>query len=119
MGEYLDVLDDAASGAASVVEPKFTSHSGPASLWTATRKGPAFFAYSANYRIDTDHSVIVDLEATQSIRQANVGSVSKMLDRVKDTFDLHLERIIADTAYARANAGVAGGPQNRPAHLGH
>lgn len=40
--EYLDVLDDAAFGAASEVEPKFTSHSDPASQWTAARKGPAF-----------------------------------------------------------------------------
>jgi transposase len=29
--EYLDVLDDAAFGAASEVEPKFTSHSAPSS----------------------------------------------------------------------------------------
>ena len=97
--EYLDVLDDAAFGAASEVEPKFTSHSDPASQWTAARKGPAFFAYSTNYLIDTDHAVIVDVEATRSIRQAEVGSVRSMLDRVKDRFDLHPERIIADTAY--------------------
>jgi transposase len=97
--EYLNVLDDAAFGAASEVEPKFTSHSDPSSQWTAARKGPAFFAYSTNYLIDTDHSVIVDVEATRSIRQAEVGSVRTMLDRVKDTFDLHPERIIADTAY--------------------
>jgi hypothetical protein len=43
--------------------------------------------------------VIVDVEATRSIRQAEVGSVRTMLDRVKGTFDLHPERIIADTAY--------------------
>jgi transposase len=97
--EYLDVLDDAAFGAASEVEPKFTSHSDPASQWTAARKGPALFAYSTNYLIDTDHAVIVDVEATRSIRQAEVGSVRSMLDRVKDRFDLHLKRIIADTAY--------------------
>jgi len=52
--EYLDVLDDAAFGAASEVEPKFTSHSDPASQWTAARKGPAFFAYSTNYLINTE-----------------------------------------------------------------
>jgi hypothetical protein len=63
--EYLDVLDDAAFGAASEVEPKFTSHSDPASQWTAARKGPAFFSYSTNYLIDTDHSVIVDVEGTR------------------------------------------------------
>jgi hypothetical protein len=65
--EYLDVLDDAAFGAATPVEPKFTSHSDPSSQWTAARKGPAFFAYSTNYLIDTDHAVIVDVEATRSI----------------------------------------------------
>ena len=40
--EYLDTLDEAAFGAASEVQPKFTSHSDPASQWTAARKGPAF-----------------------------------------------------------------------------
>ncbi len=53
--EYLATLDDAAFGAATPVQPKFTSHSDPASQWTAARKGPAYFAYSANYMIDTDH----------------------------------------------------------------
>jgi hypothetical protein len=77
---------------------KFTSQSDPASQWTAARKGPAFFAYSTNYLIDTDYSVIVDVKATRSIRQAEVGSVRTMLERVKDTFDLHPERLIADTA---------------------
>ncbi|SDG44388.1 hypothetical protein SAMN04488117_1212 [Celeribacter baekdonensis] len=60
--EYLDTLDDAAFGAASDVQPKFTSHSDPASQWTAARKGPAFFSYSDNYLIDTDHGVILDVE---------------------------------------------------------
>ena len=97
--EYLNTLDEAAFGAASEVQPKFTSHSDPASQWTAARKGPAFFSYSDNYLIDTDHGVIVDVEATRSIRQAEVGSTKTMLKRVKDRFDLHPERLIADTAY--------------------
>ena len=97
--EYLDVLDDAAFGAASEVEPKFTSHSDPASQWTAARKGPAFFSYSTNYLIDTDHSVIVDVEGTRSIRQAEVGSVRTMLDRIKDLHGIDPERLIADSAY--------------------
>ena len=45
--------------------PKFTSQSDPASQWTGALKGPAFFAYSDNYLIDTDHGVIVDVEATR------------------------------------------------------
>jgi hypothetical protein len=47
--EYLEVLDDAAFGAASEVEPKFTSFADPASQWTGARKRSAFFAYSDNY----------------------------------------------------------------------
>ena len=97
--EYLYTLDDEAFGAATTAKPKFTAHADPASQWTAARKGPAFFAYSNNYLIDTDHGVIVDVEATRSIRQAEVGSTKTMLDRVKNRFGLHPERLIADTAY--------------------
>ena len=56
-------LDDAAFGAASPVTPKFVSRSDPAAQWTGAHKGHAFFAYAANYLIDTDHGVIVDVEA--------------------------------------------------------
>jgi hypothetical protein len=97
--EYLDVLDDSAFGAASTVEPKFTSHSDPSSQWTAARKEPAFFAYFTNYLIDTDHSVIVGVEGTRSIRQAEVGSVRTMLDRIKDLHDIDPKRLIADSTY--------------------
>ncbi len=97
--EYLETLDDDAFGAAIPVKPKFTSHSDPASQWTAARKGPAYFAYSANYMIDTDNAVILDVEATRSVRQAELGAMQTMLDRTNDTFDIHPERMIADTAY--------------------
>src|SRR5438477_4992648 len=70
--EYLGVLDDAAFGAATEVTPKFIAPADPATRWTAAHRGPAFFAYSANYLIDTDHAIIVDVEATTAIRQAEV-----------------------------------------------
>lgn len=95
MREYLDTLDDAAFGAATPVKPKFTSHADPASQWSAARKGPAYFAYSANYMIDTDHAVILDVEATRSVRQAELGAMQTMVDRIDDTFDLQPERMIA------------------------
>jgi transposase len=63
--EYLATLDDAAFGAASPVTPKFISRSDPAAQWTGAHKGHAFFAYATNYLIDTDHGVIVDVEATR------------------------------------------------------
>ena len=97
--EYLETLNDEAFGAASAVEPKFTSHSDPATQWTGARGGPAYFAYSTNYLIDTDNAVILDVEATRSIRQAEVGSVRTMVNRVGERFDLTPERLIADTAY--------------------
>src|SRR6202043_1447739 len=71
--EYLATLDDAAFGAASPVTPKFISRSDPAAQWTGAHKGHAFFAYATNYLIDTDHGVIIDVEATRAIRQAEVG----------------------------------------------
>ena len=59
----------------------------------------ALFSYSDNYLIDTDHGVTVDVEATRSIRQAEVGSTKTMLKRVKEKFYLQPERLIADTAH--------------------
>jgi transposase len=97
--EYLGTLDDAAFGAASTATPKFISHSDPASQWTGARGGPAYFAYSTNYLIDTDNAVIMDVEATRSIRQAEVGAVKTMIDRVQKVHNLIPERLIADTAY--------------------
>src|SRR5438132_11012066 len=67
--EYLAVLDDAAFGAASEVTPKFIAPADPATRWTAAHRGPAFFAYSANYLIDVDHAIIVDVEAMTAIGQ--------------------------------------------------
>ena len=100
--EYLEVLDDAAFGAASEVEPKFTSHSDPASQWTGALKGPAFFAYSDNYLIDTDHAIIVDVEASRSIRQAEVGATRTMIERTRANFGLYPEVLAADQAYGSA-----------------
>lgn len=101
--EYLEVLDDAAFGAASEVKPKFTSHSDPASQWTGAMKGPAFFAYATNYLIDTDNAIIVDVEASRAIRQAEIGATRTMILRTRDKFDLYPEILTADTAYGSAD----------------
>ena len=81
--EYLATLDNAAFGAASPATPKFISRSDPAAQWTGAHKGHAFFAYANNYLIDTDHGVIVDVEATRAIRQAEVGAARTMLERTE------------------------------------
>lgn len=100
--EYLDVLDDKAFDAATPVKQKFTSHADPASQWTAARKGPAIFSYSNNYLIDTDNAVIVDVEATCSIRAAEVGAAQTMVDHTEDCFGMKPDWLIADTAYGSA-----------------
>jgi transposase len=101
--EYLAVLDDAAFGAATDVVPKFISPSDPASRWTAAHGGLAFYAYCTNYLIDLDHAVIVDVEATVPIRQAEIGASRNMLVRTAEKFGLYPNRLVADTAYGSAD----------------
>ena len=102
--EYLATLDDAAFGAASPVTPKFISRSDPAAQWTGAHKGHAFFAYATNYLIDTDHGVIVDVEATRAIRQAEVGAARTMLERTETRFGMKPASLTADSAYGSAES---------------
>jgi transposase len=100
--EYLATLDDAAFGAASDVTPKFVSPSDPAAQWTGAMRGPAFFAYADNYLVDVKFGVIVDVEATRAIRQAEVGAAKSMIDRTEQRLGLKPQRLAADTAYGSA-----------------
>ena len=52
VAEYLSVLDDAAFGGATPVEPKSISPTDPAARWTAAANTPAVYAYADNYLID-------------------------------------------------------------------
>jgi hypothetical protein len=53
----------------------------PAARYTASANSVAGYAYSDNYLIDLKHAVIVDVEATTTIRQTEVGAAKTMLDR--------------------------------------
>jgi hypothetical protein len=100
--EYLDTLDEAAWGTASQTVPKFVSRSDPAAQWTGAHKGHAFFAYADNYLIDLKVAIIVDVEATRAIRQAEVGAARTMIDRTEERLGLRPERLAADSAYGSA-----------------
>jgi transposase len=104
--EYLTVLDDAAFGAATTVTPKFISPADPAARWTGAHGGQAFFAYSANYLVDLDNAIIVDVEATTAIRQAEVTAAKRMIDRTMERFDLYPARLAGDSGYG--SAGMLG-----------
>jgi len=97
--EYLATLDDAAFGAASDKVPKFVSPSDPAAQWTGAMRGPAFFAYSDNYLIDVKFGVIMDVEASRAIRQAEVGAAKTMVERTEGRFDIKPKWLAGDTAY--------------------
>jgi hypothetical protein len=86
------------------VTPKFISRPDPAAQWTGARKGHAFFAYAANYLIDTDHGVVVDVEATRAIRQAEVGAARAMLERTETRFGVKPDSLTADSAYGSAES---------------
>jgi len=101
--EYLAALDNAAFGAATEVTPKFISPADPAARWTGAHGGQAFFAYSTNYLIDLDHAIIVDVEASTAVRQAEVTAAKTMIERTEQRFDLYPERLAGDTAYGSAD----------------
>jgi transposase len=102
VNEYLAVLDDAAFGAATEVAPKFISPVDPAARWTAAAGGPACYAYCNNYLIDLKCAVIVDVEPTTAVRQAEVTAAKTMIIRTAETFELEPERLAADTGYGSA-----------------
>ena len=65
-------------------------------------RGPAFFAYADNYLIDVRHGIIMDVEASRAVRQAEVGAAKAMIDRTADRFGLRPQRLAGDTAYGSA-----------------
>ena len=56
-----------------------------------------------NYLIDLKAAVIVDVEATRAIRQAEVGAARTMIARTEERFGIHPERLAADSAYGSAD----------------
>jgi len=96
------VLDDAAFGSATPVVPRFISVADPASRRTGANGGLAFFAYCTNYLIDLKHAVIMDVEATTAVRQAEVTAQRVMLDRAQERFGICPERLAADTGHGSA-----------------
>ena len=76
--------------------------SDPAAQWTGALRGPAFFAYANNYLVDTANAIIVDVEASRAIRQAEVETSRSMIDRTEERLGLKPKRLAADSAYGSA-----------------
>jgi len=97
--EYLAALD---AEPTTGTQPKAISLTDPLARWTAAPGGPAFYAYSTNYLIDTTHGVIVDVEATPAYRTAEVEITKTLLERVEARLDLKPDKLIGDMAYGIA-----------------
>jgi transposase len=104
--EYLAVLDAAAYGAATSVVPSRVSPSDPASRYTSAHGGQAQFCDATNYLIDVQNAVIVDVEASTAVRQAEVMAAKRMIERVHDDLGLWPRKLIADTGKARRRCSL-------------
>lgn len=100
--DYLANLDEPAWGAATDVVPKFVAPADPAAQWTGALRNAAFFAYADNYLIDVKFGIIMDVEASRAIRQAEVGASQTMIERTEAIFGLKPDWLVADTAYGSA-----------------
>ena len=98
--DYLDGLQE--DDNPSVARPKKVSPTDPQARWTAAPGGPAFYAYSTNYLVDTDAGIVVDVEATPAHRTLEVQSTRTMIERVEDRFAMKAKKLIGDTAYGTA-----------------
>jgi len=85
------------------VVPKFLSPADPAARWTGVHGGQAFFAYSTDYLVDADNAIIVDVEATTTIRQAEVLAAKRMIERSMERLDLYPGGLLGDSAHGSAD----------------
>jgi hypothetical protein len=95
---YLAALDQAEVEKST---PKNISLTDPAAQWSAAG-GPAFYAYSANYLIDTAAGIVVDVAATAAHKIDELNAARTMIERVEERFDLKPQRLIGDMNYGTA-----------------
>ena len=98
--EYLAALDEQEE---QVTVPASISPTDPGARWTAV-DDPAFYACSTNYLIDVQAGIIIDVEATPTLRTAKVKAPRTMIERVEERFDLKPERLIGDMGYGNAES---------------
>ena len=78
-------IESRSGGARKNWIPNCNSPADPAARWTGAHGGQAFFAYSTNYLIDVDNAIIVDVEATTAIRQAEVLAAKRSTGPARPT----------------------------------
>ena len=94
VADYLAALADEAPAK----PPKYISETDPEAAWSV-KDGPGRFSYETNYLIDTDHGIIVDVEATPARLSQEISAAKTMLDRSAERHDFRPDRIAADGSY--------------------
>ncbi|MEL6694192.1 MAG: IS1182 family transposase, partial [Pseudomonadota bacterium] len=101
VADYLDNLaeaDGAAQFGPKRKPPKYISETDPEAAWSL-KDGPGRFSYETNYLVDTDHGIIVDVEATPARLSQEIVAAKAMLDRSRDRHDFRPDRVAADGSY--------------------
>jgi transposase len=96
---YLSALDGEDAPTNPERPPKALSPTDPAAAWTTRGRHKVMFGYSLNYLIDTEHAVIVDVEATPTRISREVDATETMIERTEDRFGLKPETVAGDVAY--------------------
>lgn len=102
--EYLDTLEAAVPPAPDEPkpgEPKYLSETDPQAAWS-NKHSLGEFAYATNYLIDSEGSVILDVEASPARFAAEVATTKVMVERTRGRFGMALTRLAADKAYGSA-----------------
>lgn len=94
--EYLDALD--AGNPIHHGDARYLSLTDPAAAWN-TKEGRGKFGYFNNYLVDTEHAVIVEVEATPARIAQGIVATKAMLGRVEEKHSLKPGCLAADKAY--------------------
>jgi transposase len=94
--DYLNALN--ADNPVHQGDARYLSPTDPAAAWN-TKEGRGKFGYFSNYLVDTDHAVIVDVEATPARIAQEIIATKAMLGRVEQKHGIKPERLAADKAY--------------------
>lgn len=101
VADYLDKLaeaDDATQNEPKKNPPKYISETDPEAAWSL-KDGPGRFSYEPNYLVDTDHGIIMDVEATPARLSQEIVAAKAMLERSRDRHDFRPDRVAADGSY--------------------
>jgi len=78
--------------------PTTISETDPQAAWS-TKDGPGRFSYETNYLVDTDHGIIVDVEATPARLSQEIVAAKAMLARSARRHGFQPSSLAADGSY--------------------